>query len=137
MKKNFSFESDTSELKAMRKVSREFLDECDLRDDSIELLVLALDEACTNIIRYAYQHERKPVQMEMEKLPDRVRFILRDFGKRCDVERVRSRALEDIRPGGLGVHIIKQAFDHVSYEPQEVGTRLVLEKMLPVSARRH
>jgi len=100
--------------------------------------VLALDEACTNIIHHAYgpiRHaeglDRRPVRLEMRVLRDRVRFRLRDYGKPCDPKKIKSRALEDIRPGGLGVHIIRHAFDHVDYSPQPRGTILTLEKSLP------
>ena len=74
------------------------------------------------------------MRLEMEKLRDRVRFTLRDYGRSCDPEKIRSRALEDVRPGGVGVHIIKQIFDEVTYQPCARGTKLVLEKKLvPVS----
>ena len=42
--------------------------------------------------------------------------------------RIRGRNLEDVRPGGVGVHIIRQVFDYVKYEPRRRGTRLILEK---------
>lgn len=130
MKRHLDFTSDTCHLAQVREAARSFLAQCGIEECTGELLVLALDEACTNIIRYAYQHQCKPVRLDMESLPDRVRFVLRDYGTSCDPERIRSRELEDIRPGGLGVHIIKKAFDHVQYEPQPRGTRLVLEKKL-------
>jgi anti-sigma regulatory factor (Ser/Thr protein kinase) len=95
------------------------------------MLVLAIDEACTNVIRYAYENEqRHPMHMDMERLDDRVRFVLRDYGRSCDPAKIRSRALEDIRPGGVGVHIIKHVFDHVEYQPCSKGTQLILEKKL-------
>ena len=68
----------------------------------------------------------------MTALTRLVRFVLRDYGRSCDPAKIKSRELEDIRPGGLGVHIIKQAFDSVIYTPQPRGTRLVLEKKKPV-----
>ena len=92
--------------------------------------MLGLDEACTNIIRHAYRHNGKPVRLEMERLRDRVRFVLRDYGRPCDPKCIRSRDLEDVRPGGVGVHIIRQVFDYVIYEPRRRGTRLILEKKL-------
>ena len=64
----------------------------------------------------------------MESRRDRVRFILRDYGRSCDPRRIRSRELSDVRPGGVGVHIIRQVFDNVKYEPCRRGTRLVLER---------
>ncbi|MGB9274225.1 MAG: ATP-binding protein, partial [Terrimicrobiaceae bacterium] len=68
-------------------------------------------------------------------LRDRVRFILRDYGRSCDPKHIRGRDLEDVRPGGVGVHIIRQVFDHVKYEPRRRGTRLVLEKKFVTDPR--
>ena len=128
MKSKFVFTSDSCRMAEVRHSARSFLKKCDFDESSIELLVLGLDEACTNIIRHAYGHEEKPVRLEMERLHDRVRFVLRDYGRSCDPKCIRSRALEDVRPGGVGVYIIQQVFDYVKYEPRRRGTRLVLEK---------
>ncbi len=135
MKRKFEFTSDSCRLAEVRSEARQFLGECGFEECAAELLILALDEACTNIIRHAYGHECRPVRLQMERLRDRVRFVLRDYGRSCDPQKIRSRALEDIRPGGVGVHIIKQAFDHVAYEPRPRGTRLVLEKKLEPSRK--
>jgi anti-sigma regulatory factor (Ser/Thr protein kinase) len=128
MKRKLTFTSDTCRLAEVRQEARAFLSKCGFEECAAELLILALDEACTNIIRYAYGHECHPIRLQMERLKDRVRFVLRDYGKSCDPSKIHSRALEDIRPGGVGVHIIKQAFDLVSYNPRPRGTRLILEK---------
>ncbi len=125
-----TFPSDTAHLAQVRQRVRSFLEKNGSDECTAELLVLALDEACTNIIRYAYDHQSKTVRLSMECLRDRMRFILRDYGKSCDPRAIRSRALEDIRPGGVGVHIIQHAFDRVEYEPMPRGTKLVLEKKL-------
>ncbi len=128
MKRKLTFTSDSCQLAHVRESARNFLAESGFEECAAELLVLAIDEACTNIIRHAYEHEQKPVRLEMETLRDRVRFTLRDYGRSCDPAHIRSRALEDVRPGGVGVHIIRQAFDYVKYEPQARGTKLTLEK---------
>jgi anti-sigma regulatory factor (Ser/Thr protein kinase) len=128
VKSKFVFSSVSCRMAEVRHSARSFLKKCDFDESSIELLVLGLDEACTNIIRHAYGHDEKPVRLEMERLRDRVRFVLRDYGRTCDPKHIRSRALEDVRPGGVGVYIIRQVFDYVKYEPRRRGTRLVLEK---------
>jgi anti-sigma regulatory factor (Ser/Thr protein kinase) len=128
VKSKFVFTSVSCRMAEVRRSARSFLKKCDFDDSSIELLVLGLDEACTNIIRHAYGHDEKPVRLEMERLRDRIRFVLRDYGRPCDPKCIRSRALEDVRPGGVGVYIIRQVFDYVKYEPRRRGTRLVLEK---------
>jgi len=131
MKNTIRFSSDTCHLADVRKEVRAFLAANGFDDCATALMVLALDEACTNVIRHAYAHECKPVRLEMTSLRALVRFVLRDYGRSCDPKKIKSRKLEDIRPGGLGVHIIKQAFDSVTYLPQPKGTRLVLEKKRP------
>ena len=130
MKSKFVFISESCRMAEVRRSARSCLKKCDFDESSIELLVLGLDEACTNIIRHAYAHDEKPVRLEMERLRDRVRFVLRDYGRPCDPKCIRSRALEDVRPGGVGVYIIRQVFDYVKYEPRRRGTRLILEKKL-------
>lgn len=125
------FQSDTCHLAEIRAQARAFLSSAGFEECGIELMVLALDEACTNVIRHAYGHACRPVTLEMTALRTKIRFVLRDYGRTCDPSRIRSRALDDIRPGGLGVHIIRHAFDSVSYMPQRRGTRLVLEKARP------
>ena len=131
MTRKIVFTSNTCCLADVRAQARAFLQENGFGERESELVVLALDEACTNVIRHAYAHCDKPVRLEMSSPRGKVRFVLRDYGKPCDPSKIQSRALEDIRPGGLGVHIIRQAFDSVSYQPQARGTRLVLEKARP------
>lgn len=131
------FQSGTCHLAEIRAQARAFLSGSGFDECSTELMVLALDEACTNVIRHAYGHACRPVSLEMTALRTKVRLVLRDYGRSCDPARIKSRALDDIRPGGLGVHIIRQAFDTVSYLPQRRGTRLVLEKARPGGASKN
>jgi len=131
MKEKIIFPGSTCELASVRSQIRTFLDDQGFGECESTLIVLALDEACTNIIRHAYDNACKPIRMEMTALRDRVRFVLRDYGRTCCPKKIRSRKLEDIRPGGLGVHIIHQAFDSVEYAPQRRGTKLTLERRLP------
>ncbi|MFZ4775685.1 MAG: ATP-binding protein [Terrimicrobiaceae bacterium] len=134
MRRKICFTSDTCQLADVRKEVRRFLSSKGFDENTSELMVLALDEACANVIRHAYTHECKPVRLEMSALRGLVRFVLRDYGRACDPAKIKSRDLDDIRPGGLGVHIIHQAFDKVAYLPQARGTRLILEKARPANA---
>jgi anti-sigma regulatory factor (Ser/Thr protein kinase) len=94
---------------------------------------MAVDEACSNIIRHAGGDPHKPVRLEMKRLRDRARFILRDYGKPFDAAKLEPRDPQIVRPGGYGVFIIREVFDIVTYAPQARGTRLTLEKLLPLS----
>lgn len=127
MKRSLTFSSDSGCMAGIRQEIREFLSDHGIEENSAELIVLALDEACTNIMRHAYcGSKKKVIRMSLEFDGGRLTCILRDYGKSCDPDKIRSRDLTDFRPGGLGVRIMQTAFDTVTFEPQPRGTRLEL-----------
>jgi len=125
------FSSEPAHLANVRDSVRDFLDGSRFGAEDEARIVMALDEACTNIIRHAYEGLSKPVRLEMKWLCDRLRFVLRDYGKPFHPLTVQSRDLQIVHPGGYGLFIIRTVFDHVDYTPQAKGTRLTLEKLLP------
>lgn len=125
------FTSDPIKLRALRDALRDFLAAQQLDQDDQELLVLAVDEACANIIRHAYGNKPgRPVLIRMERREDSIRFLLRDFGKTCDPESICGRELDKPRPGGLGMHLINSAFHEISFRPRLHGTELRLVRKL-------
>jgi anti-sigma regulatory factor (Ser/Thr protein kinase) len=125
------FPSETAHLAKVRDGVRDFLGGSGFDEPEEARIIMALDEACTNIIRHAHEGLAKPVRLEMKWLRDRLRFVLRDYGKPFDPLTVQSRDLQIVIPGGYGLFIIRTVFDHVDYAPQARGTRLTLEKWLP------
>ena len=135
MKLRLKFPADTGELAAMRHCARECLLQMGVSEMDAELMVLALDEACTNIIRHAYGGPtQSAIRLNIDPVKHGIRCTLRDYGKSCDPAKIRSRDLTDFRPGGLGVRIMQTAFDHVVFEPRPRGTRLTLTKNLLVES---
>jgi len=129
VKTTLNFTSDTCHLAEVRSTLRHMLEDSGMDEMEAELLVLAVDEACANIIRHAYANmPGQPVLIEMEKTDASLRITMRDHGKPCDPENLHGRALDDFRPGGLGVHIIRKVFDEVVYQPGKRGTELLLVK---------
>ncbi len=102
-------------------------------DDACQSLVTAVDEAMSNIIRYAYQMRTdQPITLQCIIESDHLKFILRDFGTQADPESLKGRDLDDIRPGGLGIHFIKSIMDSVEYDTShDIGTELTMIKYLP------
>lgn len=103
-------------------------------------IVLAVDEALANVMTHGYDR-RLDGQIEVSLFKDidaatgifgSLRIIIEDDGKQTDPAIIKSRDLDDIRPGGLGVHIIKEVMDSVKYEQREPrGMRLTMCKHLP------
>ncbi len=93
-------------------------------------IALAVDEALCNVIRHGYDRRSDgriwisiwPVD---DVAPDHeaggIRIQIDDEAKQVDPEKICSRDLGDIRPGGLGVHIIQQVMDEAVYERRDEG----------------
>lgn len=132
MRRTLEFASHPGNLSLMRNFAREFLSSHPFTETEIDLMVLGLDEACTNVIRYAYEHDlTQPIELTCEPGNGHIVLRLRDFGKQCDPAKLCARPLDQAKPGGLGLHLIRKAFDGVEYSRKETGTELVLTKNLP------
>ncbi len=115
----------------MRNFVRGFLDAYPFSEKERTLMVLGVDEACTNIIRHAYHlQDDQPIALSLEGKRDCVCMRLRDYGKQSPPEKMQGRAHDLIKPGGLGLHLIRNAFDKVDYIMKSRGTELVLTKKL-------
>lgn len=129
-KAKLQFTSHTANLAVMRDFVREFLTGYSFSEKERTLIVLGVDEACTNIIRYAYDlRADQPIRLSMEGLQNCLRVRLRDYGAPI------SRALRELgsnrpRSGGRGIQLMRNAFDRVDYMYKPRGTELVLTKNL-------
>jgi serine/threonine-protein kinase RsbW len=129
MKREIEFASHPANLSLVRDFVRQFLKSLAFTETEKDLIVLGLDEACTNVIRYAYHHEpNQLICLVCEQVDAGIRFRLRDFGAQAEPEKLQGRPLDLVQPGGLGIHLIRRAFDLVDYNLKKQGTELVLEK---------
>jgi len=111
----------------MRHAVRRFLQRARVPEDRGDLIVLAIDEACTNICRHAYPEARPGlIRLHLRAGPRRLRVVIRDYGKPIPRRKLRGRRLDRPAPGGLGIHLMRAAFPGIRFEPCPRGTRLVL-----------
>jgi len=130
-KRKLEFSSHTGNLALMRNFVRHFLNSVPISERDRTLMVLGVDEACTNIIRHAYElRDDQLIALSLEAREDCVRMRLRDYGAQPLAEALRRRREEIIRPGGLGLIMIRNAFDQVDYILRRRGTELVLTKKI-------
>lgn len=99
---------------------------------------LAVDEALCNIINHGYERKtdgRIWVNVwAIDDEPAGLKIVIEDRAKQVDPTTIRSRDLEEIRPGGLGVFIIREIMDDVQYEQRDGGgMRLTMHKRIPPS----
>jgi anti-sigma regulatory factor (Ser/Thr protein kinase) len=100
-------------------------------ENCIGRIVLSVDEAMSNIIKHAYQGAPdQPIDVELTPMGaeaiDSLKICLRDYGRRVDRARIKSRDLANIRPGGLGVHIMSQCMDSLEYSDAPGGGTLLM-----------
>ena len=96
---------------------------------------LAIDEALCNIINHGYERRadgRITLRLwDLPGMPRGLKVVIEDRARQVDPSTIRHRDLDDIRPGGLGVYIIREIMDEVCYECREGGgMRLTLVKRL-------
>ena len=110
------FPARAAELKKIRDAIREAVEGCGCSAKSTADIVLAIDEACQNIIRHAYRGDSDNViEIEVEHRGDGLVFTLADQAPAIDPSLIKPRDLDDIRPGGLGTHFISRVMDEVEF----------------------
>ena len=98
-------------------------------------LNLALEEAVTNVIQYAYPEGSDGlVDVEAVLREGQLEFIISDSGKPFDPTakpEVDITAGVEERPiGGLGIHLVKHIMDSVSYRREEGKNVLTMIKKI-------
>lgn len=93
---------------------------------------LAVDEACSNVIRHAYGGRGGDVRIEMTKRESSVETRVIDQGVEFDWDSVLEpdlyRYVETRRKGGLGIWLIKKLIDEVQYSRVD-GTNILTMTM--------
>ena len=122
-----------NELKGVRAQLRAALSGVDCGRDCADEIVMAVDEACQNVIRHAYGVAHAgDILLRVEQEGDRLVLWLRDSAPPVDPAQIASRDLGDVRPGGLGVHLIQQLMDECGFVSQtsEKGNLFRMAKQL-------
>lgn len=89
-------------------------------DEDVANIVLAVDEACTNIIKHAYQYAPDK-EISIAILRNNGAFVvkIKDSGRNFNPNALRApdlkQNLSHHRRGGLGVYLMKKLMDKVEY----------------------
>ena len=129
------FEINTTSLREIRHFSRNIFDRSKDLSSKKDDLVLAIAEAAQNIVKHAYNggpHTDK-MRVRISLNNNNLQIDLFDKGKPAIPENIKPRALDDIKPGGLGTFFIGQIMDQVVFKTKkEEGwvNHLVLTKKI-------
>lgn len=101
---------------------------------------LAVDEACTNVVKHGYKGRSGFIEVVVTGNLREFSIEIRDQGESFDLRNVKSPDLkmyvETRRRGGLGVFIMNQLMDEVSYRVADAGNILLMSKRLGRRRRR-
>ncbi len=112
-----SIPSHPKYLQLVRRVMEKVTHIIGFSEDDSGHITLAVDEACSNIIKHSYMNDpEKKIDICVEIHKKELKINIMDYGKQCEIREMQPRELDDIRPGGLGVYIMNQVMDSVEYD---------------------
>jgi serine/threonine-protein kinase RsbW len=127
-------------LRALREFAVEACLACGGDEETCDLLELAVDEACTNVVVHGYR-DRPPgsITLHFQCQDGQAEVTLLDRGRPFSPNDAPAPDLEagwqDRRIGGLGVYLIRETMDEVHYATDSSGqNRLTLRKRLRPAA---
>lgn len=129
--------SDPGLLCAVRGAVERLTESFGFSAEECRAVTRAVDEALTNIIRHAYSgRPDRPIELLFRAIQGRadqnaasgLEILLCDRGPAIKPDQMCMRALEEVKPGGLGLHFIQQSMDIVEYKRANGTNRLRLVK---------
>jgi anti-sigma regulatory factor (Ser/Thr protein kinase) len=93
-------------------------------------IVLAVNEAYANVIQHCYRGDTtQRVDLTLLIMPQMITIEMRDYGGKIDLTCIEPRSLDEVRPGGIGTHLMRAIMDEVTYDVSSVtGTVLRMSK---------
>ena len=112
--------SSTRHLEEVRRFVASHAAAADFPEQTVEAFKLAVDEACTNVIKHAYKG-KETHQIDVAVIIDTDRFTVRiqDRGEAFHPDEYQEPDIFTFarqgKSGGFGVHIMRRLMDHVEY----------------------
>lgn len=128
------FLSDIDNLHVMLEWIRLQLKEMAFDKSTINKIEVGCEEALVNIMQHVYKEEKGKIEIQVKPFPrSHVEIVIADYGpavnplnKKKGVDP--SIPLEERELGGVGIHLIHQIMDKVSYRRNGDKNLLILVK---------
>ena len=130
-----SFKSTTTALSDVREFVNQHAASFGFDDKEVSEITLAVDEACTNVIKHAYRGN-PDAQFEVRIVGSGIEFevVVRDWGDSFDPERVPVPNIKEKvkrhRAGGLGIFLMRKLMDSVEYHGRDTSNEVRLVRYL-------
>jgi len=135
--------SDPGMLCVVRGAMERLTEVFGFSEPEVRSVTRAVDEALTNIMRHSYggalnrRIELSCLRLAKRRAANGEGFEIRlvDYGPKIDPAKLHGRKLDEIKPGGLGLHFIRQSMDIVEFKRARGANVLRLVKYLPREGR--
>lgn len=119
-KETLKIYSRTDQLVAVREFVSQAATAAGFNDEEVSKIALAVDEACTNVIKHAYRYDpSKQITITTKDSNGKFEVSIVDHGKQFNPDAIKQpdmkEYLSSYRRGGLGVHLMKRLMDKVEY----------------------
>lgn len=112
--------SITENLEIIREFINNLAQKAGFNEEGADQIELAVDEACTNVIKHAYKFNTKRMLDILVFLDnEKMEIIISDKGSGFDPDKLPIPDLQkyahEAKMGGLGIHLMKTLMDEVNY----------------------
>lgn len=114
--------ADSANLDIIRKFIAGIAENMGFSEEDIYQIELAVDEACANVIKHAYVGDNtreKEIHVRVKTQPQKIEITIADRGIGFNPNAIQTPNMEEylkrMKPGGLGLHLIKTLMDKVSF----------------------
>ena len=132
---SITIKNELRELEKVNQALAQFSELHQLPADVSNAISLALDEIITNIVEYGYQDQEEhliDVRISLEE--GQLTLVIEDDGvpfDPLDTENPDTTSSLEERPiGGLGIHLVRNVMDEVTYNYRNDKNYLVLTKKM-------
>jgi len=113
--------SITENLQMIREFVLKIAAKTGFNEETQEQIALAVDEACTNVIKHAHHHDaQRLMDIQIQTDANKMKITITDKGRGFDITKLKDPDVEQFiresKHGGLGIYLIKTLMDEVDYE---------------------
>lgn len=117
----------------MRQFVTDVLTEHEVSDIEINMMVLAVDEVCANIIIHGHPTDTESkVRLDIDFKSGGIWFSIIDHGNAFDIVNYQTPSLEDLirnkNKGGIGIMLVKKIMDDIQFQSSPKKNTLTLFK---------
>ena len=114
--------SQTDNLEIIRIFVGKVSEKVGFSEEDVGKIELAVDEACTNVMKHAYNETTRDKTLDVAVLIDyqKLTLVVTDHGRGFNPDTVRhpdmKEYLAELRVGGLGIFLMRTLMDEVDYD---------------------